>query len=103
MLLTIIEHSYRMAWASDTASLKSGKYEKKYRPNEKLPFDELEMLIGFYAKQLGEDARELISYSKEEYGKLSTKIIDIDTQWVDKEEALKLNLCNTFNEIKKNT
>ena len=101
MLLTIIERSYRMTYASDIASLNSGKYETEYRPNEKLSFDELEMLIGFYAKQLKGEVVELISYSKEEYGKLSIKIIDVDSREIADKDVLKSDLSNAFSEIKK--
>jgi len=101
MLLTQIEHSYRMEWASDTASLNSGKLEKQYRTNEKLPFEELEMLVGFYAKQLKGDVEGLISYSKSNYGKSSSKIIDVESEQIKDKEALKNELFISFNEIKR--
>ena len=103
ILLTQIQHSYRMTCATDVASLNSGKYETQYRVNEKIPFEELEMLVGFYAKQLKKDVEELISYSRSEYGKLSSIIIDIESGQVDDIDNLKNELVATFNEINKKT
>ncbi|WP_145986406.1 hypothetical protein [Methylocaldum marinum] len=101
-LLSKLESSYRMEWASDCMSINNRKYSDQFRIKERLPFEEIKMLIGFYAPELKEDADKLIALSKDRYGKLKSSIVDIEmsSMSTDETDTLKQQLTTVFYEIK---
>lgn len=99
-ILSRIEHIYRMAWGSDIASLQSRTYEDKYRIKEIVPFEELEMLIGFYAPELKHDVDDLITISKVDYGKLSSGVTGVERMPVTDVGDLQGKLNESFMGIK---
>lgn len=95
-----IEHIYRMLWASDLRSLSSGKYSDEARVKERVPFDELEMLIAFYIPELKPKVAILIKLAQVEYGHIRAKIRNIEETSLQERNALQPVITDKYNEIK---
>ena len=97
---TRIEHIYRTQWGADLAYLAAGTNDNDRRPKERLPFDELAMLISFYATALKPEVSKLISVCQGDYGKLLARIDSRPSlpqlELVELQDAV----TETFNEIK---
>ncbi|MDE2421622.1 MAG: hypothetical protein KGO49_10655 [Gammaproteobacteria bacterium] len=100
LLTSKIDHIYQMHWASDFASLKSGKYFDEYRVMEKIPFDELAMLIAFYVPELKPKVAQLITLTQSEYGQIKVRINSIEETTPQERETLLFSLNVKYNEIK---
>lgn len=98
-LLTDVLQNYKESWAIDLTYVSTWHQLERSKSNEKLPWDELKMLIGFYAPDFIEQLNRMILYCQDEYGPLIIQCMNKDQLPIAERKALQSKLVSTHNGI----